>query len=52
MCEGMARAHATAGDRAGFERFVAQARELLATVDDDEDRVLIESQLASIPPPT
>jgi hypothetical protein len=51
MCEGMARAHAAAGDRAGYERFVAQAHELLAQVDDDEDRELIESQLATIPPP-
>ncbi|MDQ1704431.1 MAG: hypothetical protein QOF18_797 [Frankiaceae bacterium] len=51
MCEGMARAHAAAGDRAGYERFVAQARDLLAQVDDDEDRELIESQLATIPPP-
>ena len=51
MCEGMARAHATAGDRSGYERFAARARDLLARVDDAEDRELIESQLASIPSP-
>jgi len=49
--EGMARAAAVAGDRAGYERHVAEARELLAQVDDPEDVTLIEGQLASIPPP-
>ena len=49
--EGLARAHAVAGDAAAYERFVAEARELLAGLEDDEDRALIESQLASIPPP-
>ena len=45
--EGMARACAAAGDRAGYDKYAAEARELLAQVD-EEDRNLIESQLASI----
>ena len=49
--EGMARAAACAGDKAAFHKFAAEARELLTLVDDDEDRKLIESQLASIPLP-
>jgi hypothetical protein len=49
--EGMARAHAAAGDRASYERYAAEARVLLAALDDDEDRDLIESQLAAIPLP-
>jgi hypothetical protein len=40
--EGRARARAAAGDRDGYG-------DLLAQVDDDEDRQLIESQLAAIP---
>jgi hypothetical protein len=47
--EGRARACASAGDRAGYDRYAAEAGELLATVDDDEDRQLIQSQLDSIP---
>jgi hypothetical protein len=50
--EGLARAHAAAGDRAGYDREAARARELLAAVEDTEDRDLISSQLASIPVPT
>lgn len=46
--EGMARACAAAGDRAGYDKYATEARELLATVDDEEDRNLVESQLASI----
>jgi hypothetical protein len=49
--EGMARAHAVAGDRSGYDREAARARELLATVDEPEERDLISSQLASIPVP-
>jgi hypothetical protein len=49
--EGLARAHAAAGDRSSYEREAARARELLAQVDDTEDRDLISSQLASIPVP-
>ena len=47
--EGMARAAACAGDREGYDNYAAEARDLLAQVDDKEDRELIESQLASIP---
>jgi hypothetical protein len=50
--EGLARAHAAAGDRLGYEREAARARELLATVSEAGDRDLIESQLASIPAPS
>jgi hypothetical protein len=35
---------------AGFDAFAAEARTLLAKVDDEDDRKLIEGQLASIPP--
>jgi hypothetical protein len=49
--EGRARACAAAGDRDGYERYAQEARELLAQVDDDEDRQLIESQLAAITAP-
>ena len=47
--EGMARAAACAADREGYDNYAAEARDLLAQVDDKEDRELIESQLASIP---
>jgi hypothetical protein len=47
--EGMARACAASGDRAGHDRYAAEARALVATLEDDEDRALIEGQLASIP---
>jgi hypothetical protein len=49
--EGMARAHATARDRDGFEREAAITRELLESVDDADDRELVAGQLASITPP-
>ena len=49
--EGLARAFAAAGDRPGYEQEAARARELLARVPDDDDRALIEGQLASIPAP-
>lgn len=49
--EGMARACAGQGDVAGFERFGAEARALVAALDDEEDRDLISGQLASIPAP-
>jgi hypothetical protein len=47
--EGMARAHAVAGDRAERDRYMALARAALATEDDAEDRAIIESQLETIP---
>jgi hypothetical protein len=49
--EGLARAHAAAGDRAGFDREAQRTRQLLADVVDAENQGLIASQLASIPPP-
>ena len=47
--EGMARASAAVGDTAGRDRFAAEARRVLATIEDKDDRELIASQLASIP---
>lgn len=47
--EGLARAHATAGDREGYEREARLTRELLDAVADQEDKDLITGQLASIP---
>jgi hypothetical protein len=47
--EGMARASAAVGDTAGRDRFAAEARRVLDTIEDKEDRELIASQLASIP---
>jgi hypothetical protein len=49
--EGLARAYAAAGDRSGYDREAAHAKELLDAVDDVQDRDLIRSQLASIPVP-
>jgi hypothetical protein len=49
--EGLARAYAAAGDRAGYDREAQRATELLEGVDDPEDRDLVRSQLASIPVP-
>jgi hypothetical protein len=50
--EGLARAHAAAGDRTGYDREVLIARGLLEQVTDNGDRELIESQLESIPAPS
>ncbi len=47
--EGMARAEAVAGNGPERDRWVALAREVLAGLDDEEDRELIESQLATVP---
>jgi hypothetical protein len=49
MLEGMARAAAASGDDHGRDRYAAEARRVLETVEDKEDRELIASQLASIP---
>ena len=49
--QGLARAHACAGDRASYEVYAAEARELIEHLDDEEDRELILGQLASIPVP-
>jgi hypothetical protein len=45
----MARAHAVAGHDRERDQWAADARATLAGVDDDEDRELIESQLATVP---
>lgn len=47
--EGMARAFATAGDGEARDSYAARCREVLATMTDREDRVLIASQLATVP---
>ena len=47
--EGMARAHAAAGNRAERDRYVDLARRELAQVADAGDRGVIESQLATVP---
>lgn len=49
--EGLARAHACGGDRASYESYAAEARQLVEQLDDEEDRELILGQLASIPVP-
>jgi hypothetical protein len=49
MLEGMARASAVTGDDHARDRYAAEARRVLATVEDEEDRTLIASQLATIP---
>jgi len=47
-CEGLARAHATAGHHVERDEWVRRARAILTEVDDPDDRDLIESQLATI----
>ena len=47
--EGLARAQAVAGDRAGAEATRARAREALAGIADPEDRQLIEQDLETTP---
>jgi hypothetical protein len=49
--EGLARAHAAAGETDGFTYEADLARALLEKVADPGDRELVESQLASIPVP-
>lgn len=49
--EGLARAHAAAGDRAGYDREADLTRKLLAEVDDTESRDLVAGQLDSITAP-
>ena len=47
--EGMARANAVAGNREERERFAALSQSTLETVEDPEEREVIEEQLGSIP---
>ena len=49
--EGLARAHACAGDRTSYDTYATEARHLVEQLDDEEDRELILGQLASIPAP-
>lgn len=48
--EGMARAHAAAGNASERDRYLAEARAGLDRIDDPEDRELIASQVATVPP--
>ena len=48
MHEGMARACVAIGDLDGKVQHIAQARKLLATEQSQEDRELIESQIATV----
>lgn len=47
--EGVARAHAVAGNPVERDRHIELARAVLETVEDPEDRELVESQLNAIP---
>jgi hypothetical protein len=47
--EGMARAHACAGDGEGRERYTRLAEAALDAIEDPEEREVIEDQLRSIP---
>ena len=47
--EGLARAHAAAGHDEERDAYAADARRVLEAVDDDEDRDIVESQLATVP---
>ena len=49
MLEGMARACAAIDDSSGRDQYAAEARRVLATLEDSNDRELIAAQLASIP---
>jgi len=49
MLEGMARACAAIEDTPGRDQYAAEARRVLATLEDSNDRELIAAQLASIP---
>jgi hypothetical protein len=48
--EGLARAHAAAGNRAERDSYLKQAIEAVAVVTDAEERELISSQIATVPP--
>jgi len=50
LLEGLARAHAAAGDQTGRDDAIARAHLELAAEADEEDRTLIASQLATVPP--
>lgn len=50
LLEGLARAHAANGDQSARDEAAHRAAQVLAEETDDEDRALIEAQLASVPP--
>lgn len=47
--EGLARAYAVVGDVGERDRWLAEAARLTSLIVDDEDRTLIESQVATVP---
>jgi hypothetical protein len=49
--EGMARAHAAAGNQAERDSYLKQAIEAVAAVTDAEERELISNQIATVPNP-
>ena len=51
MLEGVARAHAAAGDKSGHAKYYALAQEAVAAIAGEQDRALIASQLATVPRP-
>jgi hypothetical protein len=51
MLEGMARAAAAAGDAAAHAKYYALAEEAVAAIEEDEERNVIASQLATVPMP-
>ena len=46
--EALARAHAVAGEPAEAERYLAKARELGAKIEGEEDRQILEADLATV----
>ncbi len=48
-CEGMARAHAAAGDRATRDHWLDRARAALGSIADEHDRAEIAAQIDSVP---
>ena len=50
LLEGLARAHAANGDQSSRDDAAHRAAQVLAEETDDDDRALIEAQLASVPP--
>lgn len=51
MLEGMARAAAAAGDTAAHVKYYVLATEAVAAIEEDDERVVIAAQLATVPIP-
>ena len=49
VAEGVARAYAVAGNTAARDEWLVRAADLVARIEDDEDRSIIAEQLASVP---